>query len=58
MVDSEGHIVTAAHVVDGASSVTVKLADGTTRTATVLGKDDATDVAVLKIDPSGLKLTR
>jgi putative serine protease PepD len=56
-VDNAGHIITAAHVVDGASSVTVKLADGTTRTATVLGKDDATDVAVLKIDPSGLKLS-
>ena len=56
VVDSEGHIVTASHVVDGASKVTVKFADGTTRTATVLGKDDATDVAVLKIDPSGLTL--
>jgi putative serine protease PepD len=56
VVDGEGHIVTAAHVVDGASSVTVKLAGGTTRKATVLGKDDATDVAVLKIDASGLTL--
>jgi putative serine protease PepD len=56
VVDGEGHIVTASHVVDGASSVTVTLQDGTTRKATVLGKDDATDVAVLKIDPSGLTL--
>jgi putative serine protease PepD len=56
VVDGDGHIVTAAHVVDGASSVTVKLADGTTRRATVLGKDEATDVAVLKIDTSGLTL--
>ena len=56
VVDTNGHIVTAAHVVDGASSVTVKLQDGTTRTATVLGKDDATDIAVLKIDASGLTL--
>jgi putative serine protease PepD len=56
VVDAQGHIVTAAHVVDGASSVTVKLQDGTTRTATVLGKDDATDVAVIRIDPSGLTL--
>jgi putative serine protease PepD len=56
VVDGKGHILTAAHVVDGASSITVKLQDGTTRTATVLGKDDATDVAVIKIDPSGLKL--
>jgi putative serine protease PepD len=56
VVDGDGHIVTAAHVVDGASSVTVKLADGTTRKATVLGEDNATDVAVLKVDASGLTL--
>jgi putative serine protease PepD len=56
VVDRQGHIVTAAHVVDGASSVTVRLQDGTTRKATVLGKDDANDIAVLGIDASGLKL--
>jgi putative serine protease PepD len=56
VVDGKGHIVTAAHVVDGASSITVKFQDGTTRTATLLGKDDATDVAVLSIDASGLTL--
>jgi putative serine protease PepD len=56
VVDAAGHIVTAAHVVDGASSVKVAFSDGTQRTATVVGKDDATDVAVLKIDPSGLTL--
>jgi putative serine protease PepD len=56
VVDRRGDIVTAAHVVDGASSITVKLQDGTTRPATVLGQDDATDVAVIRIDPSGLTL--
>ena len=56
VVDSSGNIVTAAHVVDGASSITVTFQDGTTRTAKLLGKDDATDVAVLKVDPSGLTL--
>ena len=56
VVGTDGHIVTAAHVVDGASSISIKFADGTTRTATVTGKDDATDVAVLKFDPSGLTL--
>jgi len=56
VIDTNGHIVTAAHVVDGAGSISVKLQDGTTRTATVLGKDDATDIAVLKIDASGLTL--
>jgi putative serine protease PepD len=56
VVDAQGHIVTAAHVVDNATSIKVAFADGTTRTATLTGKDDATDVAVLKVDPSGLTL--
>ena len=43
-------------MVDGATSVTVKFEDGTTRKATVLGKDDATDIAVIKVDASGLTL--
>lgn len=42
VIDGAGNIVTAAHVVDGASSVTVTFQDGTTRSAKVLGKDDAT----------------
>ena len=56
VVDGKGHIVTAAHVVDGASSISVKFQDGTTRTAKLLGTDEATDVAVLSVDPSGLTL--
>ena len=56
VIDDDGHIVTASHVVDGASSITITFEDGTTRTATLLGQDDATDVAVLKIDPDGLTL--
>jgi putative serine protease PepD len=56
VVDGKGHIVTAAHVVDGASSITVTFQDGTTRTAKLLGKDNATDVAVLSVDPAGLTL--
>jgi putative serine protease PepD len=56
VVDGKGHIVTAAHVVDGASAVSVKFQDGTTRAAEVLGTDNATDVAVLSVDPSGLTL--
>ena len=56
IVDDEGTVVTAAHVVEGASSVTVELADGTSRSAEVLGEDDATDLAVIKFDASGLEL--
>jgi putative serine protease PepD len=56
VADAQGHIVTAAHVVDGASKITIRFSDGTTRVATLQGKDDATDIAVLKVDPSGLTL--
>ncbi|HEX4364196.1 MAG TPA: trypsin-like peptidase domain-containing protein [Solirubrobacteraceae bacterium] len=56
LVGSDGYILTAAHVVDEASSITVAFADGSKHTAQLTSKDDATDVAVLKIDPSGLTL--
>jgi putative serine protease PepD len=56
VVDGKGRIVTAAHVVQGASSISVKFQDGTTRTAKLLGTDEATDVAVLSVDASGLTL--
>jgi S1-C subfamily serine protease len=55
-IDTKGDILTASHVVNGAASVTVKLQDGSRRTAQVLGADHSTDVAVLKINPSGLTL--
>jgi S1-C subfamily serine protease len=48
--DTDGDIVTNQHVVDGASSITVKLADGSTYDATVVGTDASTDVAVIRID--------
>ena len=54
VVDDQGHIVTAAHVVDGAAQVKLTFSDGTVRTATVAGKDNGSDVALLKVDPSGL----
>ena len=57
VVDKDGHIVTAAHVVERRDARSPSSSqDGTTRKATVLGQDDATDVAVIKIDPSGLTL--
>jgi putative serine protease PepD len=48
--DTAGHILTNEHVVSGATSVKVKLHDGSTYTATVVGSDASTDVAVLKVD--------
>jgi putative serine protease PepD len=56
IVDEEGTVVTAAHVVDEASSVKVILQDGTVRSAEVLGIDDATDIAVIRFDPEGEEL--
>jgi putative serine protease PepD len=47
--DTKGDIVTAAHVVEGASSVSVKLWNGATYSATVVGSDPSTDVAVIRI---------
>ncbi|MBI2408507.1 MAG: trypsin-like peptidase domain-containing protein [Gemmatimonadetes bacterium] len=49
-----GVIVTNAHVVAGASNVSVALRDGTTYPAKVLGIDEMNDLAVLKIDARGL----
>jgi putative serine protease PepD len=56
VIDGQGRILTAAHVVQGASSIKVSFQDGTTRTAQVLGTDQSTDIALLKVDPSGLTL--
>jgi putative serine protease PepD len=55
-IDNKGHILTADHVVAGASSVSVRLPDGTSRSAKVLGSDRSTDAAVLQIDASGLTM--
>ena len=53
IISSDGYILTCAHVVSGASQITVTIGD-TDYTATVVGKDDTSDVAVLKIDATGL----
>ncbi len=54
ILDSKGLILTNAHVIDGADSVTVTLKDGRTLTGKVLGEDRVTDVAVVKIDADNL----
>jgi putative serine protease PepD len=48
--DSSGHVITNAHVVDGAQSAKVRFADGKTYDATVVGLDASTDLAVLKVE--------
>jgi serine protease Do len=54
IVSADGMILTNAHVVDGATEVTVKLADKREFKAKVLGADAKTDVAVIKIEAAGL----
>ncbi|MGB3247285.1 MAG: trypsin-like peptidase domain-containing protein [Sulfitobacter sp.] len=49
IISKEGQVVTNAHVVEGADRVTVKLADGRSFEAEVVGADPMTDIAVLKI---------
>jgi putative serine protease PepD len=52
--DTSGDIVTAEHVVNGATKIRVRFADGTTATAKLVGDDPSTDTAVIKVDvPSG-----
>ena len=53
IISSDGYILTCAHVVDGASSITVTI-DDKDYTATLVGEDTTSDVAVIKIDATGL----
>jgi putative serine protease PepD len=54
--DAKGDIVTNQHVVSGAGSVKVKFSDGSSYTATVVGSDSATDVAILHVNAPASKL--
>ena len=54
IVSPEGYILTNNHVVDGATSVQVVLPDRREFKARVIGKDDKTDIAVVKIDAGNL----
>ncbi len=54
IVDPNGYIVTNFHVIDGARDITVTLPDGRTYEAEVVGGDQLSDLAVIKIDEIGL----
>lgn len=54
--DTEGHIVTNHHVVDGADQLQVTFSDGTVAVAEIVGDDPSSDLAVLRIDATGYTL--
>ena len=54
IISSDGYILTNNHVVDGADQVTVRLSDRRELDAKVIGTDEQTDIALLKIDAKSL----
>jgi S1-C subfamily serine protease len=56
VIDKSGYILTNAHVIEGASRVSVQFEDNKTVEAKVEGKDTSTDIALLKVDKDGLDL--
>ena len=55
--DTEGHIITNNHVVDGADTIRVIFADGTSVPAALVGNDSSSDLAVIKVDMPASELT-
>lgn len=58
IISADGYLMTNAHVVDEADEITVRLSDKREFRARLIGADKRTDVAVLKIDASGLPVVR
>jgi len=54
LIDDEGYIVTNNHVVESADSIYIELADGRTFSASIVGTDPLSDLAVIKIDGTDL----
>ena len=54
VISADGYIVTNYHVIEGANSIQVTFYDGTTYDATLVGGEEDSDIAVLKIDATGL----
>ena len=50
VIDRQGHILTNYHVIEGAREINVTLYDGKTYRASLVGRDESTDVAVIKIE--------
>jgi len=54
IITTDGYIVTNNHVIDGANKITVRLKDGTSYEADLVGKDAKTDIAVIKVSAENL----
>lgn len=54
IISADGYIVTNSHVINGANKITITLKNGDSFSANVVGQDSKEDVALLKIDTSGL----
>lgn len=58
VISADGHILTNAHVIDGADEVTVRLTDKREFKAKIIGADKRTDVALIKIEASNLPVVK
>lgn len=54
IISDDGYIITNNHVIEGANSITVRTYDDNTYTASLVGTDSKSDIAVIKIDAAGL----
>jgi S1-C subfamily serine protease len=57
VIDTDGHILTNYHVIQGAQTIEVTLGDRSRFKAKLIGVDTRNDLALVKIDPAGRKLT-
>ncbi len=57
VIDTDGHIVTNNHVVEGADEIDVTFADGSVAVAKVIGRDTYSDLAVIKVDLDASQLS-
>ena len=57
IIAKEGYIITNNHVIEGASTISVRLTDGSIYTAKLVGRDERTDIAVIWIDPGDKQLS-
>ena len=54
IISDDGYILTNYHVIQDSNSITVRLYDGTSYEAKIIGHDSANDIAVIKVDAEGL----